>query len=131
MKLRLCFLNLILLTGLLTLSGCPLFLVGTGAVVGAGTAVYIGGELKVEEQVDMNRAWNSSQKAMKDLEFRVTKSQKDVLAGEIVALRADDTKIIIRLKKRSDQSTEFRIRAGTFGDESLSRLIHEKIKSRF
>lgn len=113
------------------LGGCALFLIGAGVAVGAGTVAYVGGELKTAEQVSMDRAWNASLRAMEDLEFRVTKSHKDALAGEITARRADDTKITVRLKKQTDQVTEIRIRVGTFGDETLSRLIYDKIKSHF
>ena len=117
--------------GVLTFSGCVLFLVGAGLAVGAGTVAYVEGELKVADNVTMDGAWNASLGAMQDLEFKVTKSQKDALAGLIVARRADDTRIVVRLKKQTDQVTEFRIRVGTFGDEALSRLIYEKIKSHF
>lgn len=117
--------------GVLTFSGCVLFLVGAGLAVGAGTVAYVEGELKTADNVTMDRAWNASLGAMQDLEFKVTKSQKDALAGLIVARRADDTRIVVRLKEQTDQVTEFRIRVGTFGDEALSRLIYEKIKSHF
>lgn len=42
-----------------------------------------------------------------------------------------DKKMLIKLKKVSDGATEIRIRVGTFGDESMSRLILDKIKSHF
>ena len=103
----------------------------TGVAVGAGTVAYVGGELKAADNVTMNTGWNAALQAMQDLEFKVTESQKDALEGKIVARRADNTRIIVRVKKQTDQVTEFRIRVGTFGDEALSRLIHEKTKSHF
>lgn len=122
---------LVLVSASILSSGCALFLIGAGVAVGAGTVAYTSGELRAADEISMDRSWEASMKAMKDLEFRVTKSQKDALAGEIVARRADDTRIIVRLKSQTQQVTEIRIRVGTFGDEALSRLIYDKIKSHF
>jgi hypothetical protein len=131
MKLKRWVLVYVLSLGVLTFSGCALFLIGAGVAVGAGSVAYVQGELKAADNVTMDKAWDGSLRAMQDLEFKVTKSQKDALAGEIVARRADGTRIIVRLKKQTDQVTEFGIRVGTFGDEALSRLIYEKVKSHF
>ncbi|MGD0650585.1 MAG: DUF3568 family protein [Verrucomicrobiia bacterium] len=93
----------VLSLGVLTFSGCALFLIGAGVVVGAGSSVaYAGGELKAADNVTMDKAWNASLRAMQDLEFKVATSQKDALAGEIVARRADNTRIVVRLKKQTD-----------------------------
>lgn len=112
------------------LSGCALFLVGAGVAAGAGTLAYMNGELKAAEEVSMESGWRGAMRAMDDLEFKIAKSQKDALAGIIIATRADGTRITIKVKKQSEQITEFRVRVGTLGDESLSRLIYERIKKR-
>ena len=65
---------------------------------------------------------------MKDLEYPVTSQAKDALSAELTARNASDKKIMVKLKKISDTTTEVRIRVGTFGDESLSRVVLEKIK---
>jgi hypothetical protein len=69
--------------------------------------------------------------AMDDLEFHTTDKAKDAFDAELSASGAGGKKIKVALKKISDTSTEIRIRVGTFGDESLSRKILEKIKKRF
>lgn len=117
--------------GTLLFSGCALFLVGAGVAVGAGTVAYVDGELKAADNVTMDKGWNASLRAMQDLEFKVAESQKDALAGKIVARRADGTRIVVQVKRQTDQVTEFRIRVGIFGDEALSHLIYDKIKSQF
>jgi hypothetical protein len=131
MKLKRFVVALVLLAGVATFSGCALFLIGAGVAVGAGSVAYAGGVLKAADQVPMDRAWDATLRAMQDLEFKITKQQKDALAGELTARRADDTRIVVSLKKQTDKVTEFRIRVGVFGDEGLSRLIYEKIKSHF
>ena len=99
--------------------------------MGAGTIAYIGGELKSTEEVSLNRAWKAARKAMNDLEFNITSKGKDAFDAELSASGAGGKKIKVTLKKISDNRTEIKIRIGTFGDESLSRQILEKIKKRF
>ncbi len=121
----------LLLAAALGLSGCALFLIGAGAAAGAGAVVYVSGELKATDEVAIDRAYRATLAAMDTLKFRVTKTQQDALAALVVARRADDTPVTIRLKRQTDTLTEVRIRVGTWGDESLSRLIHDKIRSHY
>lgn len=125
------FLNVLLGIVLAMNSGCAALLIGVGAGAGVGTVVYIKGELKVTEEVVLSQAFNASHIAMEDLEYVITKENKDALSGEIIARTAKDEKIKIELEKKSETLTEVRIRVGTFGDQSLSQLILEKIRSRY
>ncbi len=54
--------------------------------------------------------------------FVAGNSEKDDLSGSL--------KVQIKLKRRAENITEIRIRVGAFGDESLSRLILERIRER-
>ncbi len=112
-------------------SGCVLFVAGAAAAAGVGTYAYVSGELTGSESVSLDRAYSASQAAMKDLEFPVLNKSKDALQAELTARTAADKRILIKLKKVSEGTTEIRIRVGTFGDESLSRMILDKIKSHF
>jgi hypothetical protein len=111
-------------------SGCALFVVGAAAGAGAAGYAYVAGELKVTESATLNRTYDATLKAMKDLEYPVISKVKDALTAHVVARNASDKKIDINLKKLSDNATEVRIRVGTFGDENLSRTILEKIRAR-
>jgi hypothetical protein len=102
-----------------------------GGAAGAGTVAWVRGELKALEDVTLDRAWPAAKQAMSDLEFMVTKSEKDAFEGKLVARGAGDKKIVVSLKKESDAVTEIRIRVGTFGDEAMSRKILETIKKNF
>jgi RNA binding exosome subunit len=110
-------------------SGCPAFLIGGAA--GGGAVGYFGGELKSTEEVSLNRAWNATQQAMKDLGFTITSKEKHALNSQLIAKGAANKRIKIKLNKQSNMLTEIRIRVGTFGDESLSLKILERIKKRF
>ena len=68
--------------------------------------------------------------AMKDLEFPVTSQAKDALEADLTARNASNTSINIKLMKMDSASTEVHIRVGTFGDESMSHVILNKINSR-
>jgi hypothetical protein len=123
--------TLLIGAALLISTGCALLLIGGGAAAGAGTVAYIMGELKSTEEVSLARAWEASQAAMKDLEFSITSKEKDALSAKLIARGAGDKKIALTLKKVSDSVTEIRIRVDTFGDESLSRMILDKIKKHY
>jgi len=112
-------------------TGCAALLIGIGAGAGVGTVVYIKGELKVTEETSLSQAFHAAHAAMEELEFVITKESKDALTGEVTARTSKDEKIEIILEKKSESLTEVGIRVGTFGDESLSQLILEKMRSKY
>ena len=112
-------------------SGCALFLVGGAAAAGAGTVAYVDGELKETEDVAYDTAYDATLAAMSDLQYAVVDKSKGGLTTKILARTSGDKKIQVTLNKQSASVTEIRIRVGTFGDESLSRQILDKIKSHF
>ena len=110
-------------------TGCILVAAGAGAAAGVGTYAYVRGELKSTLDAPLDRTWRATQTAVKDLKFAVIKEQKDALQAELTARTAADKKVLVKLVKLTNNTTEVRVRVGTFGDESLSRLILEKIKA--
>lgn len=112
-------------------SGCAAVLLGGAAAGTAGTVLYVKGELHSTEDVSLDRAWDATQAAIKDMGFIVTTEDKDAVSATLVALTADSKKIKIILNRKTDKLTEISIRVGTFGDESMSRLILERIRKRF
>ena len=131
MKNRQLLLTLIIGLNFLVSNGCPAPFFLMGGAAGAGTVAYVGGELKTVEEVSLNRAWDATQKAMKDLEFTITSKEKDAFNSQLIAKGAANKTIKIKLNKQSDTLTKIRIRVGTFGDESLSLKILESIKKQF
>ena len=126
MNYRRSLIAVVICVGVLSSYGCAALVVGGAA--GAGTVAYVRGELKAVEDVSLDRAWPAAKQAMSDLEFSVTKSEKDAFNGELVARGAGDKKVVVELKRQSDSVTEIKIRVGTFGDEAMSRKILETIK---
>ncbi len=116
---------------LLALStGCTVLLVGGAVAAGAGGYAYVSGEARSTEAASLDRTWTAAKAAIKDLKFSVVGESKDALEGKLTARTAADKKVTVGLKKVSDKTTEVRIRVGTFGDETVSRMILEKIKQR-
>ncbi len=105
--------------------GCSSLSNGTGA---PGRVSYSLGELRSVEEAGLDRTWDAVQKAMEDLEFIITRKQKNTLTATIIARGANDKKIEVNLKKISEGLTKIRVRIGVIGDESLSRQILEKVK---
>jgi hypothetical protein len=101
-----------------------------GAAAGAGAVAYIRGELEATEEAPMDKVVAAAKGAVDDLQFRLISSDADAVSGKITAETARGTDIGIALERESDNVTKIRIRVGVFGDEDLSRLIHEKMKAR-
>ena len=112
-------------------SGCAALLVGGAAAAGAGTVIYVTGELRSSEAVSLDRAWDAVQAAMKDMEYAVTDKEKDATTAKLTARGAGDKKIVVSLRKESGTVTRIGIRVGTMGDRTISYQILEKIKSHF
>ncbi len=113
---------------LVTLAGCGAVI--AGAAAGAGAIAYMRGELEATEEAPIGAVVTATHAAIDDLELKLISSEADAYSGKITAETARGTDIGISLKRVSDNVTEIHIRVGVFGDEDLSRLIHEKIKAR-
>jgi type IV secretory pathway TrbL component len=112
-------------------SGCALLVIGAAAGAGAGTVVWVKGELKSTENVSLDRASRAALKAMADLGYGVGEKQQDRTSLTLTAYGAGDKKIHVALEETSANITEIRIRVNTFGDEALSRQILEKIRANY
>ena len=105
-------------------SGCALF------AVGAAGYAYAKGELKSTEPAPLDRTWDATVAAAKELQFPIVEQSKDALEARMVAKNAEDKDIRIKLKKVADNSTELHVRVGAFGDEAVSHEILDRIRKR-
>ena len=112
----------------LACSSCAVLLVGGAVAAGAGTAVWVKGELKATVDGTLDRVWTASEAALKELEMPVTGQEKDGLQGKLTARGAGDKKVTIQVKKVTGTTTEIGIRVGTWGNEAMSREVLDKIK---
>ncbi len=107
-------------------SGC--FMIAAGAA-GAGTVAYIRGELDATVSGDVSAVYAATNASLQQLQFAKINEGKSAVDAEITARTGQDTKIEIKLNRTTDNLTRVRIRIGVFGDESLARLILDKIKT--
>lgn len=110
---------------LLTNSGCALLV---GGAAGAGTVAYLKGELKTNEDVPLEKLFDATLAALKEMGLTVKKFEKSADSARFIALTEEDKTITINLRGKNDYLTELSIRVGTFGDESLSKKILEEIR---
>jgi hypothetical protein len=113
---------------LLVCGGCAVLLVGGAVAAGAGTVVYVKGELQATVDGTMEQVWAAARAGLKDLQMPVTGEQKDALNGQFIARAAGDKKVTVRVKKVTGTSTELGIRVGLWGEEAMSHEILDKIK---
>ena len=111
--------------GSVFLSGCMLAAVGAGA---AGTVAYVKGDLEASESKKLDVVYEATKKAMKDLELSITSDAKDALSATVVARDAQDKKATVRLAAITENSTSVSVRFGTFGNETKSTMLYNKIK---
>jgi hypothetical protein len=109
-----------------TTSGCVA--VAVGAAAGAGTVAYQRGSLVSHESAGMDATWSACQGAIKRLEFEEEGATKDALEGTLEARSGNGRTITFKLRRISENSTELRIRVGMFGDEAMTRQIHEAVR---
>ncbi len=104
--------------------GCVVAAVGLGA---AGTAAYINGDLESTENKNIEIAYSAALLAVEQLEIKVVSKSKDALSATIVAYDAEEKKIQIKMTAPTEYSTKMSIRVGSFGNQTKSLRIYQKI----
>ena len=118
--------TLLLATALLPLlQGCVVVAVAAGA---AGVA-YVNGDLEATLEASPPRIVDASVKVLEEMEVEVQSSDKSGIDGRTVGRTALNKKVDIAVKRETDTTSKVVIRIDTFGDESLSRQILEKIRT--
>jgi len=107
-------------------TGC----LAVAAGAGAGAAVaYVRGELKGTVPAGLDATARATNNAIQALQFAKVSEAKDALSAVFIARTATDKKIEIRLENAGRDVTTVKIRVGLVGDEALSIMILDKIKS--
>jgi hypothetical protein len=112
---------------LLCSAGCGAILLGGAAA--AGTYVYLDGQAKNTYKASLQKSFDASMAACKELSIPVTSESKDGSSAKIVGKLSGDT-VYITMKLVGDNLTEISVRVGLFGNESASRRIHATIARR-
>jgi hypothetical protein len=119
----------ILLALPLSLTSCLAAGAGVGAISAVGSA-YAKGLYNSTEAVPLGHLWIATIGSLENLGIPIERENLDERRGFILARRADGKAIQIELLTQSPRISQLRIRVGTFGDESFSELIAERVHSK-
>jgi hypothetical protein len=115
------------------LFGIPILIGGCGPEVvligaaSAGTIAYIRGDLESTETKNIEIVYSAALLAAEQLELRIISKSKDALSATIIAYDAQEKRIQIKMNAPSEYSTKISIRVGTFGSETKSHRIYQRI----
>ena len=116
---------LLLMAG--TLQGCPLILLGGGAVGGGTGVAYAKGELEQVHAAPYDRVWDATLRALRTFNIAVSETQKDQISAKAVGARADGTAVVVSVLPVTKDSTSVRVRIGNFGDRPASERIQGQV----
>jgi len=118
---------LVLLCLAMALSGCAATIVGTALVgTGAGTYLYINGELKTDYYFSFDRVWAATEKTIAGTRGSEVAPAKGIGTGSIDAVISGE-KVHFNIVYKDKDVTTVGIRVGGIGDETASKLIHGNI----
>ena len=110
-----------------TMYGCALLVAG-GAAAG-GTYAYFNGQAEQEYNVGIQKTFDASLAACRDLGIMVEKQKLNGDSGKIVGKYNGD-RVSISQTLKADNVTKVSVRVGLLGDEVISRKIHTAIENR-
>jgi len=113
------------LSVLATTSGCIVVAAGAGAA-GVG---YVEGAIDSSFAAGFEPSVRATNQAVGQLGFAKVSEKKDALNDSIVLRTGADKRIEIKVVFVTNDITKVTVRVGTFGDQSLSLAIIDKIKS--
>ncbi len=111
----------------LCLTGCTALAVGGAAVgAGAGTYVYVQGELKTDYHHPFEKVWSACERVVADMRAIEVVPVKEIGKGRIDAI-IEDEKVRISVEYKARNLTNVSVRVGTVGNRTASQRIHDKI----
>jgi hypothetical protein len=88
------------------------------------------GELQAEVQATPQEVVKAATDSLEDLEITLVSSSGSGVDGKVVAKTSLDKKVAIEVRRVDEARTKLGIRVDTFGDQAMSRLIYERIKTK-
>jgi hypothetical protein len=107
-------------------AGCVMIAAGAA---GAGTVAYLRGELDASLSHPHDAVIRAADTALQQMQFPKLSEKKDAMVAEMIARTAMDKRVVVTLNNTGENLTRVRIRVGTFGDESISRALLDRIKA--
>lgn len=109
------------------LAGCaPLVVGGAAVTAGAGTYVYVQGELKTDYPHEFERVWSAVERVFADMRGVDVVPDKEIGKGSIEGI-IDNEKVRVIITYKAKELTNVSVRVGMLGDKAASQRIHDKI----
>ena len=108
-------------------SGCAAVAIGTAG--GAGTYVYLKGQLVREYNAGMDQSFEAVLATCRALDLQVQNRARNLSEAKVSAIDGDRT-VWFTLESQSTRRTELRVRVGFLGDKVASQRIHEEFVSQ-
>jgi hypothetical protein len=99
-----------------------------GAAAGAATAAYVQGDLQTDLDATPTEVAAAAESAFQELRMPLVSSESTEVDGRVEAKTAREKRVLVVLESLGEGRTKTAIRVGTFGDESLSRKILDRIR---
>lgn len=109
-----------------TLSGCE----GLRAKPGVDGTAYSLGHLDVVVSADPKRIVEAAKSVLLELDIRIEMAAASGVDGQVIGRTALEKRIEITVERLDAETSKYTIVIGSFGDEPLSREIHEKMKAK-
>jgi hypothetical protein len=106
-------------------AGCAALLVGSAA--GAGSVVYVKGQLKEDMNVSVPAVHDASISTLKGLSLPIFEDNHDKLSARIKSRFANGDDVWIEIESITAKSSKITIRVGILGDQNKSRQILDGI----
>jgi len=110
-------------------AGCFLAVVGVAAGGAAAAVAYADGALTASYGANLSQVASATRKAIDQLQFAKPEERSDAISATFTTHNAKGDRISIALTQINENSTNLVIRVGTFGDETMSLSINDKIKA--
>jgi len=108
-------------------SGCaPLVIGGAAVTAGAGTYIFINGELKSDYPYSFEDVWNACERVVADMKAVEVAPSKEIGNGVIDAL-IEGEKVHFTVTYKAKNLTSLAIRVGVLGDKLASQRLHDKV----
>jgi hypothetical protein len=108
-------------------SGC---LVAAAAGAGAATYAYASGELTAHVDAPVSEVGPAARAVFEEMGGMITTYEPGSVEAKIYARLPNDKRVEVLARPVTEKATKLNVRVGTFGDESLSRTVVEKIRAK-
>src|SRR6185503_16900113 len=127
MKGTLKILGLILVMGIIlcTQSGCLVAAAGAAA----GTVAYVKGDLGAIVDGNVEQTFAAAKAAVEELQMPILAAYSSGQEGHVEARHGTDNKVTVNITGQTEKASKGSIRVGTFGKETVSQQVLEKIKA--